>query len=358
VPVAGTALVIMDPYLTARSLSTPAIIFAIACYLSKRRKQAGAWLMLTVLVHPQMGVYGTAFIGFLWLTPAFRPLNLFAGLPFVFELRPAQGAAREALLSRTYFFVSKWAWYEWLGVFAPLGLAWWWSSARLRGTTPVFGLLMQALPPFGLLFTAAGVVLTLSPRLENFARLQPMRAFHLIYVIFFAMLGGLLGEYVLRRSAWRWFALFAPLAGGMYVLQYSQFPNSAHVEWPGYAYHNAWNSAFFWTRQNTPKDAVFALDPNYMRVAEDDQHGFRAVAERSALADAVKDSGAVSLFPQLADHWKAQVNAQIGWEKFDRRDFERLAKLYPVTWVVTRSPGPAGLTCPYEREGLAVCRIN
>src|ERR1700686_3193295 len=30
-PVAGTALVIMDPYLTARALSTPATIFSIAC---------------------------------------------------------------------------------------------------------------------------------------------------------------------------------------------------------------------------------------------------------------------------------------------------------------------------------------
>src|SRR5215470_8729119 len=33
VPVAGTALAIMDPYVTARSLSTSASIFAIACYL-------------------------------------------------------------------------------------------------------------------------------------------------------------------------------------------------------------------------------------------------------------------------------------------------------------------------------------
>ena len=32
VPVAGTALVIMDPYLTARCLSTPATLFAVACF--------------------------------------------------------------------------------------------------------------------------------------------------------------------------------------------------------------------------------------------------------------------------------------------------------------------------------------
>jgi hypothetical protein len=82
------------------------------------------------------------------------------------------------------------------------------------------------------------------------------------------------------------------------------------------------------------------------------------VAERSALADAVKDSGAVSLFPQLAEHWKSQVQAQKGWASFKRRDFEHVAKLYPVTWILTRSPGPAGLACPYQKEGLSVCRID
>jgi hypothetical protein len=360
VPVAGTALVIMDPYLTARSLSTPATIFAIACFISNRRKQAAAWLILTALVHPQMGVYGAVFLGCLWWSDRIRlPANAFlAGLPFLLELQPARGAAREALLSRTYFFVSNWAWYEWVGVFAPLALLWWWSSIRLHGTTPVFRWLLRTLGPFGLLFTAAGLVLTSSRRLENFARLQPMRSFHLIYVIFFAMLGGLMGEYVLRRSTWRWLVLFVPLAGSMCLLQCGQFPSSAHVEWPGYGYHNASNSAFFWIRQHTPKDAVFALGPNYMKIAGEDQHGFRAVAERSALADGVKDSGAVSLFPQLASHWKSQMDAQKGWETFGRRDFEHLAKLYPVTWILTRSPGPVGLACPYQSEGLSVCRIG
>jgi hypothetical protein len=367
VPIAGTALVIMDPYVTARSLSTPAIIFTIACYVSNRPLQAVAWLILTALVHPQMSVYAIAFLVCLWLTRHFRPqadlfaapgLTLLSGLPFLFELEPARGAAREALFSRAYFFVSNWAWYEWIGVFAPLALAWWASSRRLNGTTPVFRSLLRTFLPFGLLFTAAGVVLTSSPRLENFNRLQPMRCFHVIYAIFFVMLGGLIGEYALRSSVWRWLGLFVPLAASMYFLQQSQFPSSVHVEWPGYGYHNTWNSAFFWIRLHTPKEAVFALDPNYMLMAGDDQHGFRAVAERSALADAVKDSGAASLFPQLADHWKSQVQAQNGWENFGLRDFEHLAKLYPVTWILTRSPGPAGLTCPYNDEGLSVCRID
>src|SRR5450432_118212 len=50
VPVANTALVIMDPYLTARSLSTPSTIFAIAFYVSRNYKSAFAWWLFTALV--------------------------------------------------------------------------------------------------------------------------------------------------------------------------------------------------------------------------------------------------------------------------------------------------------------------
>ena len=97
VPVAGTALAIMDPYLTARSLSTPATIFAIACYLSDRRKQAVAWLLATALIHPQMSVYGAVFLGCLELAgrrlprgPATTPVfgTLAAGLPSFLTFSP------------------------------------------------------------------------------------------------------------------------------------------------------------------------------------------------------------------------------------------------------------------------------
>ena len=40
-------------------------------------------------------------------------------------------------------------------------------------------------------------MLTIPARLENYTRLQPMRSFHLIYVVFFLLLGGLIGEFVL-----------------------------------------------------------------------------------------------------------------------------------------------------------------
>jgi hypothetical protein len=363
VPVAGTGLVIMDPYLTARSLSTPATLFAIACYLSKRPRWAWMWLAVTAALHPQMAVYGLLFLGGMELRrrlsspevvqPAFGAL---IGLPFLFDFSPVVGPARECLLSRTFFFVSAWAWYEWIGVFAPLALLWWLARVNPRRTLPAFGRLAGGLVPFGLLFTAAFLILAI-PALEGYTRLQPMRSFHLLYVIFFILLGGLIGEYAIKKIPWRWVALFVPLSLIMLLVQESAYPASEHVEWPGSNNGNTWISAFLWIRYHTPKGAVFATDPNYMVRPGEDAHGFRAVAERSVLADFVKDSGAVSLFPRLAAEWQSEVRAERGLDHFGPADFQRLVKQYPVTWILTTRPEPPGLVCPYENRELAVCRM-
>jgi hypothetical protein len=362
VPVTGTALAIMDPYLTARSLSTPATLFAIAWYLSGRLRLALVWIAVTAAVHPQMAVYGLLFLSVmefrrrLWPREVARPVGVaMIGLP-LFDFSPVTGPARECLLSRTFFFVSAWAWYEWIGVFAPLALLWWFSRTNFRHALPAFRWLAGSLVPFGLLFTAAFLVLAI-PALEGYTRLQPMRSFHLLYVIFFVLLGGLVGEYAIKASVWRWVALFVPLAVGMALLQASTFPASPHVEWPGWTNANPWMSAFLWIRHHTPKEAVFATDPYYMARPGEDAHGFRAVAERSALADFVKDSGAVSLFPRLATEWQSQVNAERGIDRFAPADFQRLVKQYPVTWILTTQPGPPGMVCPYRNSELAVCRL-
>src|SRR5258706_7399000 len=268
-----------------------------------------------------MSVYGAAFLVCAALVRGYVPrrqpaeavTDLTLNVPFLFPFGPAHGPAREALLSRTYFFLSNWAWYEWLGVVAPLAIAWFLASNSPRGTTPLFRLIHRTMLVVGLLFTAAGLMVSFFPQLQNFARLQPMRAFHLIYVIFFVMLGGLIGEYLAGRHVARWLGIFVPLAVSMSWVQRCTYPSSSHIEWPGIADRNRWNEAFVLIRDHTPKDAVFALDPDYMRRPGEDSQGFRAVAERSALAENTKDSGAVSLFPELADEWKAEVNAQQGW---------------------------------------------
>jgi hypothetical protein len=367
VPVAGTALPIMDPYLTSRSLSTPFALFAIAMYLLNRPRRAMAWLAASTLVHPQMGLYAAALLGSMELfkrrvpvpeaVPVFG-LLVFSWLPLPWDLAPATGAAGEALFSRTYFFVSNWTWYEWLGVVAPLVLLWCTTKIQVRGAQPPLGDLTRNLVRFGLLFTTAALLLVVSPRLENYNRLQPMRAFHLIYIVFFLIIGALVGEYVLKDRPWRWFALFAPLALGMGLAAQQPFPVSPHLEWPGARPQGDWNSAFVWVRDRTPKDAVFALDPGYLLLPGEDLHGFRAIAERSALADRVKDGGAVSLFPQLAVDWDEQVRAQSGWDRFSLNDFQQLAQRYPVTWIVTRLPAASGLDCPFHNASVEVCRIG
>lgn len=367
VPVAGTAIPIMDPYVTSRSLSTPFALFAVACYLSDRRRHAVAWLAACALIHPQMSLYAAVLLGGMEVSRrrlalpdpvAVCWLPALWWLPLPWDLAPARGAAREALLARTYFFVSNWAWYEWLGVAAPLVLLWWGARVPLRGARPPLAGLLRNLVRFGLLFTAAGLLLVSSRRFENYTRLQPMRAFHLVYIIGFLIAGALAGEYVLKDRPWNWLALFLPLAAGMWLVAWQAFPNSPHLEWPSGAPSGEWNSAFFWVRDHTPKDAVFGIDPSYMFLPGEDMHGFRAVAERSVLADRVKDSGAVSLFPQLAVDWDQQVRAQSGWDRFSLDDFQKLARLYPVTWIVTRRPAAAGLDCPYDSARLAVCRIG
>jgi hypothetical protein len=170
-------------------------------------------------------------------------------------------------------------------------------------------------------------------------------------------MGGFLGEYVLKNRAWRWLALFVPLGIGMFVAQRALFPASAHMEWPGAAPKNEWAQAFLWVRENTPVDAVFALDPDFMQLKGEDTIGFRGLAQRSRLADASKDSGAVSMFPPLADQWWAQVQAETPWKNLRADDFSRLKNKYEVSWVVVQQPGITGLDCSYQNSAVRVCRI-
>jgi hypothetical protein len=121
---------------------------------------------------------------------------------------------------------------------------------------------------------------------------------------------------------------------------------------------NSWQQAFLWVRDHTPEDAVFALDPEHMNIAGEDANGFRAIAQRSMLADIQKDSGAVSMFPQIAETWSQQVDAQAGWKTFQATDFARLRKQYGVSWVVLQEPRTGGLDCPFRNDAVLVCRVN
>jgi hypothetical protein len=92
-----------------------------------------------------------------------------------------------------------------------------------------------------------------------------------------------------------------------------------------------------------------------MEAPGEDRIGFRALAERSRLADANKDSGAVAMFPPLADEWWEQFQAQKDWQHFTRADFLRLREKYQVGWTVLQT---LNLSCPYRNSVVAVCQIG
>jgi hypothetical protein len=56
-PIAGTSLSIMDPYVTARSFSMPLSLFALAAVLEESWAWSILWLALAALLHPLMAVY-------------------------------------------------------------------------------------------------------------------------------------------------------------------------------------------------------------------------------------------------------------------------------------------------------------
>jgi hypothetical protein len=170
--------------------------------------------------------------------------------------------------------------------------------------------------------------------------------------------GGLLSQYVLQERVWRWLVLFVPISVGMFLAQRQLFPASAHVEWPWAQPLNPWAQAFEWVRTNTPSDALFALNPRHMELRGEDENGFRARAQRSMLADAVKDKGAASAFPPLSVKWLEQIRDQENWEQFQKDDFERLRQKYGISWIVVEQPGLAGLECPYQNSAVRVCRLE
>jgi len=358
-PVAGTALYIMDQYINPRNLVAFAVVFAIAKVIDKKYFQAGSFLVFAAVIHSLMSVFALSFCVVLFGVKEFdrRFTSLACILPFGITFGPSSQAYHQVALSHSFHYFLQWRWYELLGAIAPLALLWWFSRIARSRQWQNLDQLCRALILYQLVYLPAGVVLSLSARFESLARFQPMRSLYLLYLLFFLFAGGLLGEYVLKNRVWRWLALFAPLCAGMFLAQRALFPASAHIEWPGVAPTNQWVQAFAWIRSNTPHDAIFALDPFYMSTQGEDENGFRAIAQRSALADAVKDSGAVSMFPPMAEQWLSQVQAQSGWKTFQLQDFRRLKAAYGVDWVVLQLPNAHALDCPYQNTVALVCQI-
>lgn len=361
-PVAGTALYLVDPNLHPRAVATAAILGAVAAAMERRVWMVGVFLAVACVMHPLMASFGVSCCVFLLWKPAEPRILATAGMmmamPIGWVFEPTSAAWQQAAHTRDYFYLSAWHWYEWIGVFAPLFLLWWFGRLGRKASLPVLARLSSRLLLYGVFQFVVALIITLPPRLDRLKPFQPMRYLHLLYLLMFLLTGGLVGQRVLRTSWIRWLALFVPLSVGMFAAQRQTFPSSAHIEWPGAVPRNRWLQSFLWVQQNTPRDSLFALGPDYLQRPGEDVYSFRAWAERSVLADAVKDASVATQVPRLAPRWQQEVQAQAGWEHFQKADFDRLRVQYGVTWVVVERPGLPELRCPYHNELVLVCRIE
>lgn len=376
-PVAGTALNIADQHLHPRNLATALILMAVAAVLGegKGRWAAVPLLGLVFLLHPIMAALGISFCVFLAMAMRTGAVvaaeveasqsMLVAVMPLGWLFAPASESWRVAAASRSYYSVYKWQWYEWLGALAPLALFWALSWAARRWRNRCDGRLARfasAVAAYGVFQLAVAMVLLAPHALVRVRPLQPMRFLHLVYVFMALVGGGLLGRFVLGRpgsakEAWRWAVYLLLINGGMFLSVWATVDDGAHLEMPWMATANPWLQAFDWVRGNTPVDAYFALDPRYLAAPGEGFHGFRALAERSMLADGIKDTAVVTEVPSLAPVWHEQQLALAGWKDFKLADFERLKRQFGVDWVVVNPKQTAGLDCRWHNDTVAVCRI-
>jgi hypothetical protein len=359
-PVSGAALYLSDQYLHPRTLGTAIVLAAVVAILDDKHILAALLLVGAFLVHPLMAAFGVSYCVLLaWKrSPVSTASVALMMLPLGWIFEPTSPAWQQAAHTRDYYYLSRWEWYEWLGVLAPMFLLWWFRRVAAGERSKILSRMASRLVLFGCIQFVVALVIMLTPAFDRMRSFQPMRYLHLLYLLFVLFAGGLIGQRILRGKIYRWLLLFVPLSLGMFLAQRQTFPATEHMEWPGQSSLNAWLQAFSWVKQNTPGDAMFALDPYYMRRPGEDFHSFRALAERSAMADYSKDPAVATQVPRLALRWQKEVTAQEGWHHFQTRDFQRLKEEFGVNWVVLERPGVAGLACPYENSAVLVCRIE
>jgi hypothetical protein len=245
-PVAGTALFLVDQHLHPRAVATGIILLAVSRILEGKKWQAAPLLILAFLMHPIMAVMGISFCAFLSITTMERvhvwlrswraveegsiAAAVFVPLGWLFE--PPTPLWQRSLTTRTYFFLYHWAWYEWLGALAPLVLFWLlWRIARKRGETLIIRFAL-AVFLYGVFQMAVAMIMLGSPALIRLTPLQPMRFLHLLYFFLMLVAGCLIGRYLLKASVWRWAAFLVVINAGMLFAQRMQFAGSEHLELP------------------------------------------------------------------------------------------------------------------------------
>jgi hypothetical protein len=364
-PVSGAAIYLADQHLHPRNMATALVLLAVSRILRNKLWQAVPLLFVSFVLHPIMALLGISFCFFLTmalLEPVYAWLRSLRGsfasavpLGWIFEAPTASW--HRALENRRYMFLYRWTWYEWLGAIGPLVLFWLLWRLALRRGEPKLARFALAVFAYGTVHQVASMIMLGSPALVRLTPMQPMRYLQLVYV-FMVLIGGcFIGKYILKASALRWAAFLMVGCFGMFAAQRVLFAASSHLELPGVRTTNPWLEAFAWIRVNTPVDAYFAIDPNYLAAPGEDYHSFRALAERSQLADAIKDTSVVTQVPELGPRWEEQTNATAGWMQFKLADFKRLKSTFGADWALVSYPATAGLDCKWHNARLAVCQI-
>jgi hypothetical protein len=394
-PVAGTSLLLMDPYLTARSFSTPLSLLAIAfaldawkpisTYIQSEKYAAPhtifgnitpafllciGSLLIAALFHPLMASYAVAMvitIRLMRLEKPLLPLCTF-GVVTIFiatainTLAPAESpSVVAAAISRYYWFLSQWQWYELCGLVGPLCILAF-ILRRQQAASPVT-LLCKA----SIVFGSIAIVIALlfaheSSATHLIARLQPLRGFLLLYALMAMLLGASLSQYLHRLQSLTRILIPAAFllanASILFYVQRASFPASQHIELPWQAPRNPWSQAFMWSKDNTPTDALFALDARYVNTPGEDAQAFRATALHSSLPDFSKDGGEASITPTLSDLW--QQGARVQKDLSTQNDAERDSKLKPlgVTWMILHTDSDTTHRCPYSNSVVKVCSLT
>ncbi len=385
VPIAGTSLLLMDPYVTARSFSTPlslwAVVFALDDWRTNRLSQSGCILAIAIaaIFHPLMAGYALGLIIVLRVLRSRRKIFLLATLAFltfaaasILQARaPAESApVMLAAQSRYYWFLSHWHWYEIFGLIGPILVL---LALRHRNR---FGLRASGimLCDAAILYGCFATILTLVFAHEHFhvhviARLQPLRAYQIIYAVMFLLLGTSMQQIFERASSpssrrpyirHAMVPILLASGFGMFITQHSEFPESPHIElpWALEQSPNPWVRAFLWCRDNTPQNALFALDAHYITNPGEDAQTFRAIAQRSVLPDFSKDGGEAAITPRLANEWATAFTTQLGLDQQTAPQLRAHLAPYRVDWLILRSDSPAELSCPYDDNLLKVCKLH
>jgi len=388
-PIAGTSLLLMDPYVTARSLSTPLSLLAVAFALDHRPSLhpllgSALCLILAAAFHPLMAAYAFAFVFVLRLSRLRQRFSAYAILTvaalalaailqtFAPTESPAIIAAEK---SRYYWFLSQWQWFELLGLAGPLAVLAALLTRYRKHPDPLNAAattLCRACMAVGCIATLVALLFAHeASRSHLVARMQPLRVFLLIYAIMTLLLGATLTQLALetrqrlQAQAGRLALVSLPtilivaLAGTMFYVQRQAFPASEHLEFPWRAQQNPnpWVRAFLWAHDNTPPNALFALDTKYVNEDGEDAQTFRPIALRSAVPDFSKDGGEAAITPSLATQWLQGADAQTNLST--ETDAVRDARLLPlgVTWMVLHSAAPTAHQCPYNNGVIKVCRL-